>query len=364
MTIKNESTTPMPVDFKRNPFRTYCDTFWNLGSMKDEDVYMCRKWWTCLETQWQCKTGQCIDMQWVLDEEWDCPDASDEEALFASENPILDRNLQLIDESALREKFNFLYKKQSFWNICNLTIEYPCFQFDSPEALNISHYRPCIDHKQIGDGQIDCAGGLDERNTITLCHVPVMLGYHYKCLTNQQCSSYGTHCEPICVDKDVLCLGYQKVRNCSSSFDFTCLDGHCAKNGWCDGKYDCSQGEDESICIRQGKSRSKSSDELYRLDKERSILEAKKELHLPRLPIEANDINITEIEVTSSSKLTIQTADVPQISSPLSFWCNRGVGVQSLNDTIACFCPPQLNHRPEEAYSLPTVFSFESISST
>ncbi|CAF3810792.1 unnamed protein product, partial [Adineta steineri] len=64
------------------PFRTYCDTFWNLGSKNDENIELCSKQWICLDEQWQCHTGQCINVTWVLDGEWDCIDASDEESLF------------------------------------------------------------------------------------------------------------------------------------------------------------------------------------------------------------------------------------------------------------------------------------------
>jgi hypothetical protein len=64
------------------PFRAYCDTFWDLSSKEDENIDKCRSSWICRQEQWRCNTGQCISSAWVLDGEWDCPDASDEENIF------------------------------------------------------------------------------------------------------------------------------------------------------------------------------------------------------------------------------------------------------------------------------------------
>ncbi|CAF0770532.1 unnamed protein product [Adineta ricciae] len=63
-------------------FLSYCNTFWNTGSQKDENQTECRRWWVCADDQWQCRTGQCVLKNWVNDEEWDCTDASDEAELF------------------------------------------------------------------------------------------------------------------------------------------------------------------------------------------------------------------------------------------------------------------------------------------
>ena len=46
---------------KKVPFRSYCDTFHDLGSTEDENSTACQLSWTCLSGQWQCHTGQCID---------------------------------------------------------------------------------------------------------------------------------------------------------------------------------------------------------------------------------------------------------------------------------------------------------------
>ncbi len=96
----NNSSNQQPQSSKI-PFRSFCDTFWNLGSKEDENIEMCHKWWKCLENQWQCRSGQCIQIEWVLDGEWDCVDASDEQAIFVPSNNFSFHNLNLISNEQL-----------------------------------------------------------------------------------------------------------------------------------------------------------------------------------------------------------------------------------------------------------------------
>ncbi|CAF3944740.1 unnamed protein product [Rotaria magnacalcarata] len=89
--IRRSSQTNFTEDFdniniskqlstKNIPFRFYCDTFWDLDDHIDERPELCNDW-ICEKHQFQCQTGQCIDVDWVCDGEWDCADASDEEAI-------------------------------------------------------------------------------------------------------------------------------------------------------------------------------------------------------------------------------------------------------------------------------------------
>ncbi|CAF3585448.1 unnamed protein product [Rotaria sp. Silwood2] len=92
----------------KTPFRALCDTFWNWNSAKDEDIELCQTWWRCAENQWQCHSGQCINLEWVLDGEWDCVDASDEQGLLFFMDDLTKRNLAFINSEKLVEKFNNL----------------------------------------------------------------------------------------------------------------------------------------------------------------------------------------------------------------------------------------------------------------
>ncbi|CAF4301199.1 unnamed protein product [Rotaria socialis] len=69
----------------RISFQQYCDSFWDLEKHVDEMSSSC-KYWICKNDEYQCGTGQCIALDWVCDGEWDCSDASDEEAILLNQN--------------------------------------------------------------------------------------------------------------------------------------------------------------------------------------------------------------------------------------------------------------------------------------
>ena len=47
-------------------FRSYCNSFWDLSGHRDELASSCQHW-VCLKDQYRCKTGQCIELDWVCD---------------------------------------------------------------------------------------------------------------------------------------------------------------------------------------------------------------------------------------------------------------------------------------------------------
>lgn len=322
------------------PFRWFCDTFWQMNSRKDEDVGMCQEYWTCAEDQWRCDTGQCVKAEWVLDGEWDCSDASDEEAIFFSRNTFSTRNLKVRNETFLRDRFHRRYRTQPFNDICNLSTEYPCFRVDAFDALNTTHYRPCINLTQIGDGHVDCIGALDERNNRQHCNRFSMLGYYFECPGDNHCVFYDYHCARGCNDSRIQCYGYKKTPDCSDSSDFMCLNGTCARRGWCNQRADCSLGEDEYLCILLRSSLSRSDLVYYRESKRLRLEEKQTVLLLPAVFLRETQKRIVDTTRLSSHVITnyFRLENYPS-SSP--FWCNRGVGALLINGSIVCFCPPQ-----------------------
>jgi hypothetical protein len=327
-------------ELSKIPFRSFCDSFWNWDSKEDEDIQMCHKWWKCPENQWQCRSGQCIEFVWVLDGEWDCVDASDEQALFVPSNNNFLRNLNILRNEVPIQKFITLYSNQSFWKICNFSIEYPCFRVNVTDPLNITHNRPCINLNQIGDGHVDCAGGLDERNNLKHCRSSTMLGYYFQCLSAETCVPYYSHCPAKCDDNHVQCFGYNQTSHCSGESDFMCMNGQCEKYSRCDGYFDCSHGEDELFCLNKRGSFFANPDDLYRMRKMDGSIR-KKILRLPQIPIDADTNKVTDLPIlmlhTDSSTNNFSN----EINSYVAFYCNRGIGVQLYNQSIACFCPPQ-----------------------
>ena len=325
-------------------FRTYCDTFWNLGSKKDEDAELCSKWWVCLDGQWQCRTGQCIDITWVLDGEWDCTDASDEESFFFLNDTLLTRTRNIFNFSELIKKFNGLHGKshQPFSEICDLTIEFPCFRVNiSDPLINITLKRPCISFEQVGDGHIDCIGGIDERNNLQHCHYPTMLGNDFLCVSSKTCIDKSALCKTGCPnrsDDHILCYDFMIPFECSSPALMFCINGECVPENRCDTKYGCSYGEDEYMCDRSVSMRKQFENIFYRRSKESMTKNIYQKVQLPPFPtnINSNFVNSSIIEsrevITTVFNLT---------SSPIPYYCNRGVGVFLYNGSIICFCPPQ-----------------------
>jgi hypothetical protein len=338
--IDTNDSSDEQLELPKIPFRTFCDTFWNWGSKEDENIEMCRRWWRCTENQWQCRSGQCIKIEWVLDGEWDCVDASDEQGLFVPSNNFSLHNLNLINNENLTEKFITLYNKRSFWKLCNLTVEYPCFRANVSDPLNITQNRPCISLNQIGDDHVDCAGGLDERNNLKHCYLSTMLGNYFHCSSTKTCIPYSSHCPAKCDGNQVQCFGYRQTSNCSESIDFMCLDGQCAKRGWCNQRFDCFHGEDELFCPNQRGSIDISSI-LYRNEKEWFVRATKQKIQLPQLPIGIHGNKVPDTTISMLQSETPTTNFSNAINSTISYYCNRGIGVQLYNKSIACFCPPQ-----------------------
>ena len=48
------------------PFRSYCNSFFNLKEGFDESPELCREW-LCSLDEYQCLSGQCISLNWICD---------------------------------------------------------------------------------------------------------------------------------------------------------------------------------------------------------------------------------------------------------------------------------------------------------
>ena len=309
---------------RRIAFRFYCDTFWNLDSGEDEDLEECRRWWTCPDDQWRCQNGQCIDKRWRDDGDWDCADASDAHGV-----------LKNVTERILQQALEGTSDSQGYSvpTTCNKTRPFLC---PSPQASRERF--SCISLDQIGDQHIDCAGAMDEPNTLTHCsHSSTMLGHNFRCLSTNTCIPYWLHCSnnnrcPNRSDDEHWCDRPTPTWSPITPRDALCFDGQVFRYGRCNGEVDCQSGEDEYMCDIWSSFQEISVP--YREWKESRARSVQHTLRLPRYP---TDTNITLCQTDSP----FPTPPADNSSSLSPFWCNRGLGAFLSNGSIVCFCPPQ-----------------------
>jgi hypothetical protein len=316
-----------PTD--RMPFRHYCDSFWNLDKHVDEIPASCQ-YWICQNNQYQCRTGQCIELDWVCDGEWDCSDASDEEAIFLIEKPSI-HNAHLLNLPSQLEKCRKRYSKSPFSNICNISFEFGCYLSQVSNPLDIQSNRPCINLTQIGDGVEDCYNAYDEKNTFTANSIMAgMWGFHFRCgnyhiLYPNACNERSNCTQILCShDRD-------KDGSCSDPKDFICRnDDHCEKNAQCNGKVDCLNGEDEYWCP----SGTIGNQARHRDDKNTISRQRRESSPLISYPLESM-LKVDQYQV-SQSIINLRNDESFEVHS---YQCNRGIAIVEMNET-RCLCPP------------------------
>ena len=333
--MMNTSNNFTLIQSNQQNFELYCDSFWDMHEHTDELAHFC-KHWICRKDQYQCQTGQCIQLDWVRDGEWDCADASDEEAMPPIETWSSHNTRLLLNLSYSLDLFNERYSRAPFSNICNISFELGCYLSKVSEPLDITRHRPCINLTQIGDGEEDCYNAYDERNTFEIPNQNVwnMWGFH------SPCGLYPTVCEnPSKNCTELLCLNHHdKSESCSGSHDVICLENReCKKNVRCDAKPDCSHGEDEYWCAT-----GTTTDQIYyRWNKYARYSGKQSSVNLSPFPNNSNE------QLLSRS---ILNSAIPSVSNAISYKCNRGIAVFHRNETF-CFCPPAYYGRQCEFFA-------------
>ena len=310
----------------RIPFHHYCDSFWHQNNQFDENSKNCQNW-VCNDNEYQCQTGQCIHLSWVCDGEWDCSDASDEQALLLIKNWTL-HNQMFVELTNLSAICYGRYIIQPFSDICDTTFEFPCLLNNVDNPLDIEKYRPCINLTQIGDGIVNCHNAYDERNTVVDKEIPEMIGM--KLLCENRWFRHEMSCQNLlgaCED-DPLCFYVSKNKSwCSGPSDVVCLNGSCATNARCNQNFECSHGEDEYWCLISFRQN------YYRIEKTPSL--APTSLGLQRFP--PSIFTSRTITLSESVNVTDENFASNHISS---FICNRGIAVYDKQNLQICFCSP------------------------
>ncbi len=321
-------------------FRSYCNTFWDLDQHIDEISSSC-KHWVCQHEEYQCQTGQCISIDWVCDGEWDCPDASDEEAIVIIKN-WSDHNIGLRKLPSQLEKCRQLYFSSPFSQICNTSFEFGCYRSGVSNPSDIKLNRPCINLTQIGDGVEDCYNAYDEKNTFTTNSIlKEMWGFHAHCGSSEQ--EYLSTCNGMFSCTNILCSNYRdKNRTCLNFKDFICLeDDYCKINIRCNKISDCPNGEDEYWCP----SGSLTNQKQYRSVKTQILLHQLNSLSPIWYPYDS-------MQESNQQQLSnsINNLGNDPFFKMHSYRCNRGVAILQMEE-IRCLCPPAYYGSRCEFYS-------------
>ena len=323
------------------PFRSFCDSFWDLERRDDEDLRECRQWWICSKDQFRCHTGQCLEQSWFNDREWDCADASDEHLTLNSTT-----------EKALKEasEHNFTNRPYLIPSSCPQSHPFLCL------SLNATRQGfSCFNLSQIGDGHIDCAGGMDERLTLPHCSQPLaMLGSNFLCPSTNTCIPFHLHCFteknrcPQRSDDKYWCDRQDQFTNSDNRNQFTCFDGQRLQSSQWDGDFPCLFAEDEYMCDYP-----RSAQWIRSREEKRTFLRIK--THIIQLSPYPTDSNLTQFKFThaTTARTTTNLSSSSSLISP--YWCNRGLGILSARNhsTTLCFCPPQ--YYGEKCNSTPIV---------
>ena len=240
----------------------------------------------------------------------------------------------------MRQAFYFSPDEQGYSvpATCNQTRPFLC---PSPR---VSRERfSCISADQIGDTHIDCAGAIDESNTLEHCSLPsAMLGYNFRCLSTNTCIPYWLHCFgnnrcPNQSDDDHWCSRSQRTSEGISPEDALCFNGRLFKGGRCNKHFQCPFWEDEYMCD-YSTTLSQGTTVPYREQKASQARSASHSLRLSRYPPDAKITLLKADFIANKQSLNNR----PSSSFSLSpFWCNRGLGALLSNGSIVCFCPPQ-----------------------
>ncbi|CAF3974713.1 unnamed protein product [Rotaria sp. Silwood1] len=314
----------------RVPYHVYCNSHWDINPPIDEHPAFCKEW-VCPNRSFRCKSNQCIPVEWVCDGEWDCSDASDEQAIFVYNN-VSDLNQHIKNLEQLIKRCRRRYATQPFSDICNVSIEFPCLLTNVTNPTDIENHRPCIDLTLIGDGIYHCYGGLDERNTESGCDSQ-MKGFEFRCTHTSDCISHMFICTMHCDNQEddyPLCFHKSQNDTCNGKYDVICMNGQCIPNARCNKTNECPHGEDEYWCSFH------ENQIYYRIDKHEESQKLPHQINWLYFPFEVNNIspsfNKVDVLVSRAKKLIVDQNDISG-----AFVCNRGLAIREGKD-IRCLC--------------------------
>jgi len=189
----------------------------------------------CGPNEFACKSGTCIQVDWVCDTEADCTDGSDE--LNCPSDCSGDHQLQCKNGQCISREFQC----DGDDDCGDLTDEVDCHKVQCPAGeVQCDNFR-CIEATWVCDGDNDCGDNWDERNCTGSCRAD-----QYKCADGSRCIDSRWQCDG---DDDCSDASDELNCKCDDATQFTCANGRCIDAGWkCDGDNDCGDASDEKNC--------------------------------------------------------------------------------------------------------------------
>ena len=322
----NADATVEKLSVKRLRFRSYCDTFQDSVSNEDENTALCQSSWVCLSDEWQCHSGQCINITWVLDMEWDCPDGSDEDNLFAANFIESHPNYKWLKSGSFIPTFKRIHGFYRFEAMCQTALEYVCanrtaWQSNSTECM--PEYDPlyvlaycALTHTGLGYEVISAP-----------CNISMISAFRFR----KRCSIRQNATNVFNIDFN--------MNEALLKQDVRCWDGTIKIRSRCTVMNECPHGEDEFMCGQED-----FRGTFYRAAKQQTIRRKEKHMQLPQFPAHLDNIQTpSAINSDNASKSTNfpPVISLPSNLSSLLNWCNRGIPILTHNSSRVCFCPPQ-----------------------
>ena len=323
---------------KKTPFRSYCDTFQDTLSNEDEDSVLCQSLWTCLAEEWQCHAGHCIDFEWVLDGEWDCPDGSDEENMFAIGFNASHGNSKWLNKDSFITKFRERFQNLSLPMICRAVIMCACSIEGIARPSNCTPVYTSTAPSTVNS--TGCAAEYDQDYVSAYCiRTRMALGDPIECSSVNtsmvSAFTFRKRCSITREDDGEQAKDQSNRQQNVSRQNVTCWDRNIKQSSKCGEIQQCLYGEDQFLCGQE-----RFLQTFYRAEKQDQVRQKKKKVRLPPFPIHANSSWTTSDQTTAPNSASVTLSLLSTLPSLLN-WCNRGIPIWTHNQSFVCFCPPQ-----------------------